>query len=319
MKVSGFIAVLIALVMLVSSCNSNDTSVSHHSDTPTSGTVTIYVDETFKPIMDSEIFVFEALYKDAHIKVVYAPEAECIKALLNDSAKVIITPRMLTAQEEDYLHKIKYYPATAHIATDAVAVILNKNNPDSTFSINALKEILTAKVSTWNQVSAANNSGAITVVFDHAQSSNVRYIQDSVLKGAPLSKQVFAAKSNQEVIQYVMKTPGSIGIIGVNWCKEVNDSSTIHFSDKIRVAGLSTLRKEEGVDFPQPYQAYIALKMYPFSRRIYSINREPYSGLGTGFVSFLSSDRGQRIILKSGLVPANAPVRILKVSKNTNY
>jgi phosphate transport system substrate-binding protein len=116
-----------------------------------------------------------------------------------------------------------------------------------------------------------------------------------------------------------MKTPCSIGIIGVNWCKEVNDSSTIHFSDKIRVAGLSTLKKEEGVAYPQPYQAYIALKMYPFSRRIYSINREPYSGLGTGFVSFLSSDRGQRIILKSGLVPANAPVRILKVSKNNNY
>jgi phosphate transport system substrate-binding protein len=319
MRASYIVSFIVALTIIISSCSSNDTSVSHHSDTPTSGTVTIYVDETFKPIMDSEIFVFEALYKDAHIKVVYAPEAECIKALLNDSAKVIITPRMLTAQEEDYLHKIKYYPATAHIATDAVALILNRNNPDSTFSVNVLKEILGGKVAKWSDVSTSNGSGPITVVFDNPQSSNVRYIQDSVLKGATLSKQVFAAKSNQEVIQYVMKTPGSIGIIGVNWCKEVNDSSTIHFSDKIRVAGLSTLRKEEGVDYPQPYQAYIALKMYPFSRRIYSINREPYSGLGTGFVSFLSSDKGQRIILKSGLVPANAPVRILKVSKNTNY
>jgi len=319
MRSAFLVSVLLLSQLFVSSCSSSDTSVSHHNDTPTSGTVTIYVDETFKPIMDSEIFVFESLYKDAHIKVVYAPEAACIKALLDDSAKVIITPRQLSKQEEEYLHKIKYYPATAHIATDAIAVILNKHNPDSTFSLSVLKEILGGKLNNWNAVSSGNGSGAITVVFDHAKSSTIRYIQDSFLNGAALSKQVFAANTNQEVIQYVMKTAGSIGVIGANWCKEVNDSSTTHFSDKITVAGLSTLRKEEGVEYPQPYQAYIALKMYPFTRRIYSINREPYAGLGTGFVSFLSSDRGQRIILKSGLVPATAPVRILNVSKSKNY
>jgi len=40
---------------------------------------------------------------------------------------------------------------------------------------------------------------------------------------------------------------------------------------------------------------------------------DPRSALPWGFASFLASDRGQRIILKSGLVPATQPVRVVNI------
>ena len=64
----------------------------------------------------------------------------------------------------------------------------------------------------------------------------------------------------------------------------------------------------------KPFQAYVALKQYPLYRKINIINPEGRYGLGTGFASFINSDKGQRIILKSGLVPANVPVRIIKLN-----
>ena len=58
--------------------------------------------------------------------------------------------------------------------------------------------------------------------------------------------------------------------------------------------------------------AYIALKQYPLIREVYMINREGRAGLGTGFVSFVAGDQGQRIIRLMGMLPATMPVRIVK-------
>jgi phosphate transport system substrate-binding protein len=45
------------------------------------------------------------------------------------------------------------------------------------------------------------------------------------------------------------------------------------------------------------------------ARDLYIINCQGYSGLGMGFASFVAGDIGQRIILKSGLLPIRTPGR----------
>jgi phosphate transport system substrate-binding protein len=65
----------------------------------------------------------------------------------------------------------------------------------------------------------------------------------------------------------------------------------------------------------QPYQAYLAQEVYPLTRYVYTISTEPRSGLVTGFSSFVNGPVGQKIFLKSGLVPARNPIRIVKFSK----
>ena len=56
-----------------------------------------------------------------------------------------------------------------------------------------------------------------------------------------------------------------------------------------------------------------ANKQYPFIRDVYTINRETFAGLGTGFTSFVAGDAGQRIILKMGMLPATLPIRLIKI------
>ena len=66
----------------------------------------------------------------------------------------------------------------------------------------------------------------------------------------------------------------------------------------------------------KPYQAYMVDKIYPLTRDIYIINAEPRNGLVTGFSSFVASDKGQRIILKAGIIPAVAPTRVVNMRKD---
>ena len=72
-------------------------------DSPEKGTIHISVDESFRPVIDSQIQVFEALNPNTKIIAEYKPEAECFKDLLKDSTRMIIVTRGLTEKEEEYL------------------------------------------------------------------------------------------------------------------------------------------------------------------------------------------------------------------------
>jgi phosphate transport system substrate-binding protein len=111
------------------------------------------------------------------------------------------------------------------------------------------------------------------------------------------------------VVDYVSKNQNALGLIGLEWVSDRDDSTTNAFLDKIKVVALAG----DSTHF-QPYQAYLALKYYPLMRTISIINREGRTGLGTGFAAFFASERGQRIVLKAGLVPKTMPLRIIQVN-----
>jgi phosphate transport system substrate-binding protein len=234
---------------------------------------------------------------------------------MNDSCRLIIVTRKLGADEEEIFKKQKYFPVQTNIARDAIAVIVNNNNNDTLFTFKQLTQILKGEINEWKGISTKSSLSKIQIVFDNAGRSTLRYMKDSIIGSHQLSENIFAAKSNEEVIKYVQNNPNAIGFIGSNWCKDLSDSTNLSFTKKIKVVGINPVVKTE-IDFPQPYQSYVFSGFYPLSRKIYSVSREARAGLGTGFVSFLSSDKGQRIILKGGLVPATMPIRIVKI-KNT--
>jgi len=284
-----------------------------YSDTPTSGIVKISSDETLQPLIDAEKDTFMGLYQYAKLNVNHTTEANCFKDLINDSAKVIIASRKLNDKENAYFKSRNLIPVTTKIALDAIAIIVNKSNVDSLLSIKQLTSILSGQVSNWNQIFPTSKLGQISVVFDNNGSSNVRYLQDKLLSGNSLASNCFASQSNPAVVKYVEENENAIGIIGVSWISDIDDKSGQGFLSKIKVIDLTTADSPVYPDdYFKPYQAYIALSQYPLIREVYMISREGRAGLGTGFVSFVAGDAGQRIIRMAGLLPATMPVRIIK-------
>ena len=264
--------------------------------------------------MEQEIDVFEGLYPKANIIPVYADEVDVITSLLQDSVRLAVTTRRLSPKEVETLNARKLYPKEVKIATDGVALIVNKANPDTLITMDQLRRILTGEVTEWNQVYPESKLGKLQLVFDNPNSSTVRFAIDSVCGGKPLSTgNVSALKTNQQVINYVAENPGAMGVIGVNWLGDRSDTTNLSFRQEIRVMAVSAEDVATPVNSYKPYQAYLYYGNYPLARSIYALLNDPRSGLPWGFTSFMTSDKGQRIILKSGLVPATQPVRIVHV------
>ena len=284
-----------------------------YSDTPTSGIVKISSDETLQPLMDAEKNTFMGLYQYAELNVKHTAEANCFNDLINDSAKVIIASRKLNDKENAYFKSRNLIPVTTKIALDALAIIVNKNNPDSILSVQQLTSILNGKNTNWNELFSSSKLGKISVVFDNNGSSNVRYLKDKLLDGKDFAPSCFASASNPAVIKYVEENSNAIGIIGVSWISDFESKESQAFLSKIKVLDITSSKNPlYPDDYFKPYQAYIALAQYPLIREVYMISREGRVGLGTGFVSFVAGDAGQRIIRMAGLLPATMPVRLIK-------
>jgi phosphate transport system substrate-binding protein len=306
--IANFAIILFGIFLY--SCNSN----TEYNDTPTTGSITISVDETFKSIAQAEIDVFEGIYNYASIKPSYNSEIDAFNLLIKDSVRLIISSRKLTTQEKDFFESKKFFPKEIKIATDAIAIIVNPENKDTLISVDMLKQILTGKVTNWKQLYSHSKLEDIKFVFDNPNSGTIRYMIDSVCNREKLSDNLTAMKNNSDVIDFVSKTKNAIGIIGVSWVSDRDDTTSMSFMKKIKVMAVSNEAKPTYENSFQPYQAYIATKQYPLKRDIYIINSEPRTGLASGFTSFVASERGQRIILKSGILPATQPIRIIKVN-----
>jgi phosphate transport system substrate-binding protein len=239
---------------------------------------------------------------------------DCMKDLLNDSVRIIVINRNLTADEDKILRSQKIIPKVTKIAYDAIAFIINKDNADTVLQYEQIADIFSGKITNWNQINKSSKLGEIAMVFDNNKSGNPRYFKEKFKMSNEFPKTCYAVNSNEEVINFVEKNKNAIGIVSVNWISDTQDTVSHRFLSKIKVAGVSDEDFSEG-PFMKPYQGYIAEGSYPFIRDVYVINREYFSGLGTGFAQFIAGEKGQRIFLKSGLVPATMPIRLVEVKK----
>jgi phosphate transport system substrate-binding protein len=301
---------LLALVVLTT-CNRNPNAILEEN--ATRGIIKIGVDESFTLLAEAELYVFESIYRHADITPLYKPELDVLNDFLNDSIRMMITTRKLADDETAFLKGKQINPRTTTIAYDGLAFVVNNQNKDSMLIYCKVKDIFKGNISQWNQLNPDNKAGQIKVVFDNNKSSNVRFIREKFGIQDSFPPYCMVANNNEEVINFVEQNINALGVVAVNWISDQADSLTRGFLSRITVAGLSQEFDTEGTDFYKPYQAYIADKSYPLTREVYAINRETFTGLGTGFTKYISNE-GQRIILKMGMVPAIMPVRMVRTN-----
>lgn len=259
-------------------------------ETPTRGHAVVAVDETFFPMIEGQVQVFESRYKYARMDILCRPEAQIGALLLSDSVQLAVLSRELTPRETAHFEARKIIPRITEVAWDGIALIVSRENPDTLICAETLKAMLRGQ----------NRSR--TLVFDNPASGTVRSMQE--FAGTDTLRGVYSLRSNREVIRYVASHPEAIGFTGTDWLYEA-DSAGRQYVNSIRVLAVG----ERATGYARPTQNDIAEGRYPFTRKIYLVNCQGTAGLGMGFASFLAGDVGQRIALKAGLVPVTYPKR----------
>lgn len=301
-------------ITLATSCGSN-----HRKSATwrTSDDVHIAVDETFRDIMEEEIETFGLLNPSSAMKPVYCSEDSAIRMLLRDSVRCAITTRKLSKDELDVLKNYKLDAKQAMIATDAFALIVSKDNPDTLITVSEIRDIVSGRITRWEQLKHSGKKGELKLVFDNSGSSTVRYMRDSLLAGQQVAGNLYAQGSNQAVIDAVKDNPEIIGVVGANWLKGKSDSVLTSF-ENLDVKVLKVARKDGKNEIGwRPYQYRILTGDYPLIRSVYVILTDPRVRSYTkSFFYFLKGQKGQTIICNSSQLLPYTPVQYKSVRAN---
>jgi phosphate transport system substrate-binding protein len=285
---------LLVLVLFVFACQDKN------KETIIKGKASLFVDESIFPIVEDQQAVFETEY-DAKLKLITKSENEIINSLMNDTVKIAVLPRKLSNDELKAFVAKKINPKMTHFATDAVVFIRNKKSNDT---LIALDDVI-------NFMKGNSVNGIKGLVFDNPNSSSVRLISElSGIKVTP-QKNIYSFNTNNEVIKYVAEKDGMIGVVGINWLTQ----APLDMQNNVDAVSVLSVKNINKQDYIYPSQDNLAQGKYPLARDLYIINCQGYSGLGMGFASFLGGERGQRIVLKSGLLPVRMPSRKIVIRK----
>jgi len=294
------------LIFMIGGCQSYQEQQSDLPDTPYRGTVRVSADETFKPIVEELVQVYESNHPGTSILVTYKTEAACFNDLMNDSVRLLFVTRRPSAEEKQLVvDSLEVSPKSMVVARDGIAVIVHPSSFDTLFTMSDIRQILTGKY----------NKKLIPVFDGVKATSTVRFIVDSVLRGEPLTPEARGTSSSQQVIEYVADHPGAIGFVGIGWIGNPEDTTQLSFLKTVKVANVESTDKE-GL-FVKAYQANIHRKRYPMVRDIMYVLKERHKGLGTGFANFVSGELGQIIFRRGYLAPAQKnleirPVRLIE-------
>lgn len=299
-------------------------------NTSTSGTATFVCDNTFENIFEQEVDVFEYQYPDAHLLVRYATQAEAFDSLFSLNTRTIVVARDITEQEKNAL-KAKYRRErdanvrvrSSRIAVDAIAFIVNRANTCEKLTVSEIADIVSGRTQQWNDLEPSD-LGRIRVVIDKTGSSMGAYLRDSVLHGGQLGDNVYSAGSIPQVFNIVEQNPNAIGVLGVSWITSDMDSADISrdslaqsvladgpvmgttLTQRVKVLKIN---RDNEVRAYKPYQQYIYEGSYPFFRSIYMITTASTSNVAGGFYSFVTGPIGQKIIMKTGIMPARVSIQ----------
>ncbi|TWP24462.1 hypothetical protein ETU08_05290 [Apibacter muscae] len=282
------------VIIIFNSCSKEESKEQYYKK----GKVDLSVDPSFYELALSLNQVFNTVYPKAIIDVQPQAEALAINNFINGNATVIMVGRNLTDEEANFIfNRTKKKYKSAQIACDGVIFITSKKNNISELSIQTLKTDIVSENSKY--------------VFDGIYTSNYNTLKNILKFKFKEGEKINSFKDAQELINYIDNNPSYIGITGLSTLNYSNDENFKKILNNIKIL---PIRSKDGEIISPNLESFKSNK-YPFTRRIYLLNAENGFGIGSSFLRFSTSQRGQLIVSKEGYQPYYLYERNINITK----
>ena len=249
--------------------------------------------DTVLPVSQEAAETYMNSHPGARVTVTGGGSGVGISALLDGTTDIAMASRSIKFSERMKLKKGGKQLREAVVAYDALAVVVNPGNPVTNLTRQQLEDIFRGKITNWNQVRDAvtgrrGDDLKIIVYSRETSSGTYEFFKTSVLNEKNYMAGVLSMPATGAVIQSVSQTRGAIGYVGMAYVNK-------------RVKAIKV--SYDGKNFVYPSMATGRNHTYPIIRELYYYYIADKESVVKPFISYLLSDAGQRIVMKSGYVP----------------
>lgn len=216
-----------------------------------------------------------------------------ISSLLDGTTDIAMASRSIKFGEKMELKKAGKDLRETVVAYDALAVVVNPNNPIKNLTRTQLEQIFRGKLTNWNQVvdpvtKRRGNDKRIIVYSRETSSGTYEFFKTSVLKEKNYMAGVLSMPATGAIIQSVSQTEGAIGYVGMAYVNSHVKALSVAYDNKHFVyPSMETGRKRQ----------------YPIIRELYYYYTADKEKTVKPFIDYLLSSEGQKIVMKTGYVP----------------
>ena len=249
--------------------------------------------DTVLPVSQEAAETYMNSHPGARVTVTGGGSGVGISALLDGTTDIAMASRSIKFSERMKLKKGGKQLREAVVAYDALAVVVNPGNPVTNLTRQQLEDIFRGKITNWNQVRDAvtgrrGEDLKIIVYSRETSSGTYEFFKTSVLNEKNYMAGVLSMPATGAVIQSVSQTRGAIGYVGMAYVNK-----------RVKAIKVSYV----GKNFVYPSMATGRNHTYPIIRELYYYYTADKESVVKPFISYLLSDAGQRIVMKSGYVP----------------
>jgi phosphate transport system substrate-binding protein len=216
-----------------------------------------------------------------------------ITALINGTADIANASRQMKDEEIEEARANGIEPIEIPVAIDAIAIIVNPQNPISQLTIDQLADIFTGRITNWKDV-GGNDEPIVLVSRETNSGTHVYFLEEVVRKGDAENTDIFAPQtllmpSSVGITSEIGRNPHAIGYDGLGYVTP---------AEKV-----VALAKDDSSAYVLPSVSTAADGSYPLSRYLYMYTAGEPAGVIAKYLDWIQGPDGQAIVSRLGFVP----------------
>ena len=239
---------------------------------------------------------YQLIHPEVRLSVTGGGTGTGMAALINGTVDIANASRQIKPEEMTEAQAKGINPVEHIIARDAIAVIVNPNNPVSQLTLQQISDIYSGKISNWQEVGGENRP--IVRLSRETNSGTHVYFLETVLRlGDKTNKTLFSTDtlllaSSEGIISEVRLNPNAIGYDGLGYVPK----------DLKKIA----IARQPGDPYVLPSIATVNDNSYPISRDLYMYTAGQPKGAVAAYLEWIVSPDAQSIVAKLGFVPVKS-------------
>ncbi len=285
------IGLLIVLAFFGVSCASTDSSQT------SSQNATAYIEnkgsDTIVNLALAWAEQYQADHAEVRISVTGGGSGTGIAALVNGTVDLANASRQIKQEEIAEAQSRGIDPVEFVIARDAIAVIVNPENPVSELTLQQISDIYSGRITNWLEVGGEDRP--IVRLSRETNSGTHVYFLETVLRmGDSESKTLFSMDtlllpSSEGIIYEVRQNPNAIGYDGLGYVP-----------DDLKTIAIATT---PGEPYVLPSADTVNDGSYPIARDLYMYTAGQPTGVIKAYLDWILSPVAQAIVTELGFVP----------------
>lgn len=236
---------------------------------------------------------YQKLHPEVNISVTGGGTGTGIAALINKTVDIANASRQIKPEEIKAANDNGVEPVEFVISRDAIAVVVNLENPVNELTIQQISDIYSGKINNWSEVGGEDRP-IVRLSRETNSGTHVYFLENVLRLGKKDNKTFFSADtlllpSSQGITTETSQNPNAIGYDGLGYV-----------TPDLKVIAVA---KEPGGPYVIPSAETVNQGIYPIARDLYMYTSGQPNGEIKAYLDWIRSTEGQKIVDDLGFVP----------------